>query len=116
LIKRLISGPGAYVIPRTDGSLLIGETVEDAGFDVEVDPAAIEGLRTAAVRAVPALDDLSISQTWAGLRPRSPNGRPFVGQTSLEGYYVAAGHYRHAVLLAPTTAMAVANVIEGNGA
>lgn len=113
LLKRLVAVPGAYVIPRTDGSLLIGETVEDAGFDVEVDPAAIERLREAAVRAIPALGDLAISGTWAGLRPRTPNGRPFIGETALEGYFVAAGHYRNGILLAPATALAIANVIEG---
>lgn len=113
LIKRLVTVPGAYVIPRTDGSVLIGETVEDAGFDVAVEPAAIERLRAAAVRAIPALDGLAISETWAGLRPRSPNGRPFIGVTELAGYFVGAGHYRNGILLAPATALALANVIEG---
>jgi glycine oxidase len=113
LVTRLVSVPGAYVIPRTDGTLLIGETVEEAGFDVQVDPAATQRLRDAAVRAMPALGDLAISETWAGLRPRSPNGRPFIGATALEGYFVAAGHYRNAILLAPATALAVANLIEG---
>ncbi len=113
LLKRLVSVPGAYVIPRTDGSVLIGETVEDAGFDVEVDPAAIERLREAAVRAIPALGDLAVSGAWAGLRPRSPNGRPYIGETALDGYYVASGHYRNGILLAPATALAIANVIEG---
>jgi glycine oxidase len=113
LLKRLVSVPGAYVIPRTDGSVLIGETVEDAGFDVAVDPAAIERLRETAVRAIPALGDLAISETWAGLRPRSPNGRPFIGETALDGYFVASGHYRNGILLAPATALAIANVVEG---
>ncbi len=113
LVTRLVSVPGAYLIPRTDGTLLIGETVEEAGFDVRVDPAATQHLRDAAVRAMPALGDLAIDETWAGLRPRSPNGRPFIGATALEGYFVAAGHYRNGILLAPATALAVANVIEG---
>jgi glycine oxidase len=112
-IKRLLMVPGAYVIPRTDGSVLVGETVEEAGFDVDVASEAIERLRTAAVRAVPSLADAEIMQTWAGLRPRSPNGRPFIGTTALEGYFVAAGHYRNAILLAPATALALANLIEG---
>jgi len=62
---------------------------------------------------MPALGDLAVDETWAGLRPRSPNGRPFIGATALEGYFVAAGHYRNGILLAPATALAVANVIEG---
>ncbi len=113
LIARVLSVPGAYLIPRTDGTLLIGETVREAGFDIRVDPAATQSLRDAAVRAIPALGDLAISETWAGLRPRSPNGRPFIGATALEGYFVAAGHYRNGILLAPATALALANVIEG---
>lgn len=113
LIKRLLSVPGAYVLPRTDGTVLIGETVEEAGFDLGVDPAATQRLREAAVRAVPALGELAIGAEWAGLRPRSPNGRPFIGATELEGYFVAAGHYRHAILLAPATALAIANLVEG---
>jgi len=112
-VVRLLSTPGAYLIPRTDGTVLIGETVEEAGFDTEVDAAAIETLREAAIRAVPALSEASVVERWAGLRPHSPNGRPFVGATALEGYFVAAGHYRNGILLAPATAMAIANVIEG---
>jgi glycine oxidase len=112
LLKRQVSAPGVYVIPRTDGSVLIGETVEDAGFDVDIEPAATERLREAAVRAIPALGELAVDETWAGLRPRSPDGRPFIGGTELDGYFVAAGHYRNAILLAPATAMAIANLIE----
>jgi len=113
VIKRLVSAPGAYVIPRTDGTVLIGETVEEAGFDTAVDPAAIERLRTAAARAVPALAECEVAETWAGLRPRSANGLPFIGATALSGYFVAAGHYRNGILLAPATALAIANVLEG---
>ncbi len=113
LVTRLVAVPGAYLIPRTDGTLVIGETVEEAGFDVRVDPAATQSLRHAAVRAMPVLGELAIAETWAGLRPRSPNGRPFIGPTALEGYFVAAGHYRNGILLAPATALALANVIEG---
>lgn len=113
VLKRLVAAPGAYVIPRTDGTVLIGETVEEAGFDVNVDPSAIERLRAAAVNAIPALAEFAVSETWAGLRPRSPNGLPFIGATALEGYFVAAGHYRNGILLAPATALALANLIEG---
>jgi glycine oxidase len=62
---------------------------------------------------LPALGDLEVETAWAGLRPRSPNDRPYVGATALEGYFVAAGHYRNGILLAPATALAIANVIEG---
>ncbi|MEO7038498.1 MAG: glycine oxidase ThiO [Candidatus Elarobacter sp.] len=113
LVTRAMSVPGAYLIPRTDGTLLIGETVEETGFDVRVDAAATQRLREAAVRALPALANLAVDDVWAGLRPRTPNGRPFIGATELGGYFVAAGHYRNSILLAPATAQAIANVIEG---
>jgi glycine oxidase len=114
VLKRPTTIDGVYVIPRTDGSLLIGENAVDDGFDRDVDAAAIERLRAKAVRALPVLAELTVSETWAALRPRSPNLRPYIGRTELEGYYVAAGHYRHGILLAPTTALAIANVIEGS--
>ena len=113
LVIRMMSVPGAYLIPRTDGTLVVGEAVAEEGFEVRVDPFSTKALRNAAVRAVPELATLDVSETWAGLRPRTPNGRPFIGPTALEGYFVAAGHYRNALLLAPATALAVANMIEG---
>jgi len=114
LLKRPVSVDGVYVIPRTDGNVLIGETVANDGFERDVDAEAVEHLRAIAVRAMPVLSELTIGETWAALRPRSPNSRPFIGKTALDGYYVAAGHYRHGVLLAPTTALAIANVVEGS--
>jgi glycine oxidase len=114
LLKRPVTAEGIYAIPRTDGSVLLGESVAHDGFDREVDSDSVERLRATAVRMMPVLAELTIAQTWAALRPRSPNLRPFIGKTALDGYYVAAGHYRHGVLLAPTTALAIANVIEGS--
>jgi glycine oxidase len=116
LLKRPVTVDGIYAIPRTDGSVLIGESIMDDGFNREVDLGAIERLRATAVRAMPVLAEFTISETWSALIPRSPNLRPFIGSTALDGYYVAAGHYRHGVLLAPTTALAIANVIEGSDA
>jgi glycine oxidase len=113
LVVRMMSVPGAYLIPRTDGTLVIGEAVAEEGFEIRVDRFSTKMLRDAAVRAVPELASLDVAETWAGLRPRSPNGRPFIGPTALDGYFVAAGHYRNALLLAPATALAIANMIEG---
>jgi glycine oxidase len=111
-VTRLVYVPGAYLIPRTDGTLVIGETSADAGFDVTVDPEATRCLLEAAIRAFPSLADFETAETWAGLRPATPNGRPFIGSTELEGYFVAAGH-QHGILLAPATALAIANLVEG---
>ncbi len=113
-VLRVLTVPGAYLIPRFDGTLLIGEAEHEPGFDARVDPAATRRLYDAAVRAVPALAELTVDASWTGLRPRTPNGRPFIGTTALEGYFVAAGHDRNAILLAPATALALANIIEEN--
>lgn len=112
-IGRTLWVPGAYLVPRDDGRLLVGATVEDAGFDVRVTAGGQRALLAAALDAVPALAGFAVVETWAGLRPGSPDGLPFIGATALGGYYAAAGHYRNGILLTPATANAVANLLEG---
>jgi glycine oxidase len=111
LIRRVLWIPGAYVVPRSDGRLLVGATVEDAGFDLRVTAGGIRAVLDAALDALPALRDLAICETWAGLRPGSPDGVPFIGATPLDGYLVASGHHRNGILLAPLTARLVADLI-----
>jgi glycine oxidase len=106
-------GDGIYLVPRDDGRLLVGATVLDRGFDVRVTAAGIARLLTGALRAVPALSGFALVETWAGLRPASHDGRPYIGATVLDGYVVASGHYRNGILLAPVTAQAVAAVVAG---
>jgi glycine oxidase len=115
LVRRTLWVPGAYLVPRDDGRLLVGATVEAAGFDVRVTARGIRALLDAALAALPALGDLTVAETWAGLRPGSRDGLPYVGATALGGYYVAAGHYRNGILLAPATAVLVADMLEGRG-
>jgi glycine oxidase len=102
-----------YAVPRADGRLLIGATAKNAGFDNRVTASGIEQLLHAAVSALPALRDFTVSETWAGLRPATPNERPFLGATPLQGYFLACGHYRNGILLAPVTARLLADAIEG---
>lgn len=116
LIRRVLWVPGAYVVPRADGRLLVGATVEDAGFDLRVTAGGIHAVLDAALGALPALRALAICETWAGLRPGSPDGIPFIGETPLEGYLVASGHHRNGILLAPLTARLVADLILGRDA
>lgn len=111
--RRMVWTPDVYLVPRADGRLLIGATVEDAGFDQRVTADGIAALLTAALRAAPSLGGFSLSETWAGLRPASADGRPFIGATSVDGYYVASGHYRNGILLTPVTAELLADAIEG---
>jgi glycine oxidase len=113
LVRRVVWYPGGYAVPRDDGRLLVGATVEDAGIDVRVTAAGQRRLLDAALDALPALRDLAIVETWAGARPASPDGLPYVGATSVEGYFVASGHYRNGILLVPATAEAVADAVEG---
>ena len=115
-VSRTIWVPGAYLVPRDDGRLLIGATVEDAGFDVRVTAGGIRSLLDAALAAMPALAELAVAETWAGLRPGSPDGLPYLGETEIAGYFVAAGHGRNGILLTPVTAAVVADAVEGKAA
>jgi glycine oxidase len=110
--RRLVWTPDVYLVPRADGRLLIGATVEDAGFDQRVTAAGVASLLGAALQAAPSLGGFTVSETWAGLRPDSSDGRPFIGATSIAGYYLAAGHYRNGILLTPVTAELLADAIE----
>jgi glycine oxidase len=115
LVRHATWVPGAYLVPRDDGRLLVGATVEEAGFDTRVTAGGIAALLSAALAAAPGLRGFTVSETWAGLRPGSPDGRPFVGPTALPGLYVATGHYRNGILLAPATSVAIADAVEGVG-
>jgi glycine oxidase len=114
LVQHVIRTPEVYVIPRSDGRILLGATVEEAGFDRQVDPATIQKLYRAGVDAVPALANMRIHDAWAGLRPGTPDNLPILGETSLRGYYAATGHYRDGILLAPITAQLMAELITGS--
>lgn len=114
-VRRTTWVPSAYLVPRDDGRLLVGATVERAGFDTRVTAQAVNELLRAALGGAPALGAFTISETWAGLRPGTPDGRPFIGPTLVDGLFVASGHYRNGILLAPITARLVADAIEGRG-
>ena len=111
--RHVIRAPEVYVVPRSDGRVLIGTTVEDAGFDKRTDPETIHRLHQAAVRLIPALGEGRLLEDWAGLRPGTPDDLPILGATVLPGYFVAAGHFRDGILLAPVTAHVMAQVITG---
>ena len=111
-LRRATWVPGAYLVPRTDGRLLIGATVEDAGFDERVTAAGIDSLLHAALAAAPSLGAFTVTESWAGLRPATPDGRPFIGPSAIEGLLLATGHYRNGILLAPVTASLIASFVE----
>ena len=113
LIRRAIWVPNVYLVPRDDGRLLVGATVEDCGFDTRVTACGIHALLNAALEAIPALSDFAITETWAGLRPGTADGKPFIGPSPLERYFVATGHFRNGILLAPITATLIADAVAG---
>ena len=115
LLKHVIRSPDVYLIPRGDGRLLVGATIEEAGFDKRTDRATIKRLHDAALALVPKLADARILEDWAGLRPGTPDALPILGATATRGYYVATGHFRDGILLAPITAQIMAEVITGTG-
>lgn len=103
---------GAYLVPREDGRLLVGATSESAGFDERVTARGTHELLHAALEAAPSLGAFAITESWAGLRPGTPDGLPFLGPTPVAGLFLATGHYRNGILLAPATARAIADAVE----
>jgi glycine oxidase len=113
LIEHVIRTHEVYIVPRSDGRIVLGATVEEAGFDKRVDPEAIQLLQKAAANVAPVIGEMRIHEVWAGLRPGSPDDLPILGATSLPGYFVATGHYRDGIMLAPVTALVMTQVLTG---
>jgi len=114
LVRHVVRTPDIYIIPRSDGRILLGATVEEAGFDKRTDPVTVQRLFRAGVQAAPVLASTRIHDAWAGLRPGSPDDLPILGETAIPGYFAATGHYRDGIMLAPATADAMARLITGS--
>jgi glycine oxidase len=103
-----------YLVPRGDGLTLVGSTEEDAGFDARPTAAAIADLLERAVSLVPKLAHAAVERCWAGLRPGSPDGKPFLGAVpGTDNLFLAAGHYRSGIQLSPATALVMKEVLLG---
>jgi glycine oxidase len=113
VLRHVIRSPDVYIVPRSDGRIVIGSTVEEAGFDKRTDPNVIRRLRQAAMDLIPALAQSRMLEAWSGLRPGTPDDLPILGTTSIPGYFVATGHFRDGILLAPVTAQVMAQLIVG---
>jgi glycine oxidase len=103
-IERVIWGEKIYIVPRNDGRVLAGATVEYVGFDKQVTAGGIERILSAAIEVIPGFAGARIEETWAGLRPDSPDHLPILGPTEIEGLVIATGHFRSGILLTPITA------------
>jgi glycine oxidase len=111
LCQRNVRGLEVYVVPRDDGRVVIGATVEEQGFDTTVTAGAVHDLLRAAFELLPEVTELELVETVAGLRPGSPDNAPMLGPSQLEGLVIAAGHYRNGILLTPVTADAMAELL-----
>ena len=111
--RGLVWSQHVYLVPRDDGRLLIGATSIERDFDVRVTARGVQSLLDVALRIAPVLGTFALVETWAGLRPASRDGRPYLGRTSIDSYFVAGGHYRNGILLTPVTAQALAALIAG---
>jgi len=109
-------GEGGYVVPKYDGSLVVGATEEHVGFDARVTGQGLRQVLEIGMRLVPAVADCTFRSAWAGLRPASPDGLPIIGPIeAVEGLAVATGHHRNGVLLSPVTGEIVADWVAGKG-
>jgi glycine oxidase len=111
LINHVIWAPGIYLVPRRDGRLIAGATVEEKGFDTTITAGGLLTLLEAAWRAVPAIEELPIDEMWVGHRPGSRDDAPILGPGPLDGLIYATGHHRNGILLAPVTADAIARLV-----
>lgn len=109
-LSQILLHQGHYVIPRLDGHLLCGSTLEETGFDKSTTAEAAEQLHRIAVRLVPGLKGTRPIKQWAGLRPGSPNGIPFIGRHPVaDNLWINAGHFRNGLVLAPASAQLLAD-------
>lgn len=112
LITHMVLHENRYVIPRRDGRVLVGSTLEHTGFIKETTETALHDLQQAAYRLFPALVDFPLEQHWAGLRPGSPGGIPYIGEhPEIKGLYLNAGHFRNGVVLAPASCRLLADLL-----
>jgi glycine oxidase len=111
LLNHVLWAPGAYLVPRRDGRLIVGATVEEKGFDDTITAGGLLTLLEAAWRAIPAIEELPVDEIWTGHRPGSRDDAPILGRAPLENLFYATGHHRNGILLAPVTADAMAKLI-----
>ncbi|HZU29658.1 MAG TPA: FAD-dependent oxidoreductase, partial [Candidatus Angelobacter sp.] len=116
VLNHVVRAPEVYIVPRSSGKILIGATVEDAGFDKTVEPTVIQNLLNLAAKYIPGLASAQIIESWAGLRPGTPDDLPILGAAEIPGVFLATGHFRNGILLAPVTAAIMSALVMGRPA
>ncbi len=112
-VRAVVRGRPIYLVPRENGEIVLGATMEELGFDQTVTVGAVSELLADARELLPGVSELALVETAAGLRPGSPDNAPLLGPTALPGLAMATGHYRNGILLAPITADVVADFLVG---
>ena len=112
--EHLVVTERVYIVPRGDGRLVVGATVEERGFDTRVTAGGVHELLREAYRALPEIAELELVEAIAGLRPATPANVPLIGPGAIDGLVLATGHYRNGILLAPLTAERIAAVLVGD--
>ena len=110
-LTHVLRSDHGYVVPRADGRIIAGSTLENVGFNKETTQEGLRKILDAAVALAPALAGAEIVESWAGLRPGSPDQLPIIGPTDIPGLLIATGHYRNGILLAPVTAKLICSWI-----
>jgi glycine oxidase len=110
----VLRSPEIYLVPRGDGLIVIGATVERVGFDRRVEPPVVERLRRQAAELWPPIASAALAESWSGLRPGTPDELPLIGSAGLPHCWVATGHFRNGILLAPATGTIVRQLIQGD--
>jgi len=110
-LTHVVRSESVYLVPRSDGRVVIGSTLENADYNKQTDVNTIQQLFHAALELNPGLTGSKVHEAWTGLRPGTPDELPILGETSTAGYFVAAGHYRDGILLAPITAQLMTDLI-----
>lgn len=110
-VRAMVRGSSVYVVPRTDGEVVIGATQEERGFDEEITAGAVYDLLRDASAIVPGISEMQFVEVNAGLRPTTPDNAPVVGAMPIDGLVAATGHHRNGILLTPVTADAVADLL-----
>ena len=108
---RIVVTERVYAVPRGDGLLVVGATVEEQGFDTRITAGGVHDLLREAYRVLPEIEELELVEAAAGLRPATPDNMPLVGRGALAGLVLATGHFRNGILLAPWTAERVAELL-----
>ncbi len=114
-LPSMVLAKGRYAIPRKDGHILVGSTLEHCGFDKTPTDEALASLKASAIELLPALADAEVVGHWAGLRPGSPEGVPFIGAVpGFDGLWLNCGHYRNGLVLAPASCQLLTDLMLGN--